>query len=136
MKKITLLLLACMAFAGTTLADDYNYVTIQKTDGTEQSFAANGLVLTFQGANMTARENGKSTTFSLADLNKMFFSDTATGITDVTKRADNNDGLVKVYTLSGAAVGTFTSADRALSTLKKGVYVVRQNGEAKKVAVK
>lgn len=134
MKKIIALCVGFLAFAGVTFADDYNYLTIQKTDGTEQSFTAQGLILTFQGSSMIATEGTTTATFALSDLNKMFFSAEATGIKDVTSAAVP-DTPVAIYDVSGVRLGSWKTLDEARGQLKKGVYVVRQNGETKKIAV-
>ena len=79
MKKIFLMLAFVASFV-TANAGDYKFLTVQQTNGVEQSFTASGLTITFSSGNMVFNENGTSTTVSLSGLSKMFFSDEATGI--------------------------------------------------------
>lgn len=135
MKRIITLFVGLVAFAGVALADGYNYLTVQKTDGTEQSFTAQGLVLTFEDGNMIATEGGTQATFALVDLYKMFFSNEATGISDINADA-KTDGPVAVYGVSGSSMGTYKNLDEARAQLHKGVYVVRENGKTRKIAIR
>lgn len=127
MKKI-FLMLAFVASIVTVHASDYKFLTVQKSDGAEQSFTTSGLTITFSSGNMVLNENGTSTTISLAGLSKMFFSDEASGIENIDKLLSSADNTV-VYDLQGRKVTTLT-------TLPKGVYIVKQGDRSFKITVK
>ena len=140
MKKIFLILAFVVSAVFTASADDFQFLTVQQSDGVEQSFTAAGLTITFSQGNMVLNENGTTTTISLADLSKMFFTNEATGIKNLPNESEES---LAVYDLSGRKVmdvansqlrNLSTSQLRNLSTsqLPKGVYIV--NG--KKIVVK
>lgn len=115
--------------AGTlaTQAVNYSYLTIEQQDGTKLSIAAEGLTITFSNGSLVAG----STTISLTDLSRMYFSntdETTSGITTV-KAEDLTGSNAEVYDLSGRRMPN-------TSALPKGIYVIKQNGTTKKVQVK
>ncbi len=106
---------------------DYSYLTFQTTDGTEYSVAVSGLTISFQNGYMTASDG---TSLSLSSLNKMYFS-TTSGIT--TLNSDANASDVMVFNSSGEQIGTYSSLYQALSSLGKGVFVIKDsNGKTQK----
>lgn len=113
----------------TAHAEGYDYLLVQKTDGTTQSFTALGLSIKFENGNMVLKESGNSTSLALTDLNKMFFSATTdpSGIDTVTENSVLN--APAVYDLSGRKIVNGTSEN---GQLPKGIYIV--NG--KKIVVK
>ena len=133
MKKFFLILAFVMSAVLTISADDnYQFLTVQQTDGVEQSFTASGLTITFSQGNMVLNENGTTTTISLADLSKMFFS-----MTSGIKQMENGKGImengeenIEVFDLQGRKLPS--GAGGRLSKLPKGIYIV--NG--KKIVVK
>lgn len=135
MKKILTLLVMMGIACTTTLADDYTYLTVKKTDGTEQSFASSGLKITFSDSNMAVTASSATATFPLADLEKMFFSATATGIVNISTASQAKAG-VEVFSLDGRSLGTFATCDEATNQLGHGVYIIKQNGRTFKQLVK
>ena len=132
MKKIFLILAFVVSAVFTASADDFQFLTVQQSDGVEQSFTATGLTITFSQGNMVLNENGTTTTISLADLSKMFFTNEATGIKNLPNESEES---LAVYDLSGRKVMDVANSQlRNLSTsqLPKGIYIV--NG--KKIVVK
>ena len=132
MKKIFLILAFVVSAVFTASADDFQFLTVQQSDGVEQSFTATGLTITFSQGNMVLNENGTTTTISLADLSKMFFTNEATGIKNLPNEGEES---LAVYDLSGRKVMDVANSQlRNLSTsqLPKGIYIV--NG--KKIVVK
>lgn len=125
MKRIVLMLALAATAALTISADNYNYLIVQKQDGTEQSFTALGLTITFANGNMMATQNGETTTLALSELNKMFFSQEPTGIKEVSTGMAEPTGSEVVYDLQGRKM-------TVNGNLPKGIYIV--NG--KKVVVK
>ena len=134
MKKIFLMLAFVASFV-TANAGDYKFLTVQQTNGAEQSFTASGLTITFSSGNMVINENGTSTTVSLSGLSKMFFSEEATGIETLDHAASATDGTV-IYDLQGRKVATTTPLNVSTSKLPKGVYIVKQGDRSFKITVK
>jgi hypothetical protein len=76
--------------------------------------------------------NGDGTqTFTLSDLSKMYFSQTA-GINDIR---DDNGQAVEVFHLSGQRVGSFIDLRSARQQLEKGIYIVKSNGQTSKISI-
>ncbi len=133
MKKFLLTLIVALASFNSIFAGDYDYLIVQKADGTKQSFTAVGLKLTFENGNLVATSGGSSATFSLADLQKMFFSSEPAGIKELT---DDANQAVVVYTASGQAVGQYQNLKEAQSRMQRGLYIVKTASGTIKVAVK
>ena len=124
MKRYMLMMALVAMTALTANAGSYDYLLVQKTDGTSQSFAALGLSITFENGNMVLKENGNSTSLSLTDLSKMFFSATA--------EPSGIDGMTENPTLNTAAVYDLSGRKVVKGQLPKGIYII--NG--KKIVVK
>lgn len=119
MKKIVLLLAIMASAALSAHAEGYPFLTVQNSDGSQQSFASSGLVITFSDGNMVVSQNGTKTTLALSDLSKMFFS-TTSGI----QQMENGELKMEntpVYDLSGRKIINQSSS---LKTLPKGIYIV------------
>ncbi|MDO4929960.1 MAG: hypothetical protein Q4E59_02380 [Bacteroidales bacterium] len=140
MKRITLLLLfALTAVLGTT-AQSLSYLTFRTADGTEQSLTAVGLKLTFSDGQLVATGNDGTTTFSLTDLSSMFFSETVTGISNVSGASATKvrivNGALKVTAPAGSTISVRTTDGRQVNKdqyLPKGMYIVRVNNQSFKV---
>jgi hypothetical protein len=127
-----------LGLAGTLMAhaDDYPYLTFLDTNGTEQSVAATGLVITFSDGQMNATDNnGKVTTISLSDLKKMYFSSTTSAIDSTETEEETKDSEVEVFTLAGNSLGKYEDIRQAKTALQKGVYVVKRSHQTLKIAV-
>ena len=98
-------------------ATDFKFLTLESTDGSKVSLAANGLTLTFSDGNLVASDG---TTIPISSLAKMYFTETS-GITTVTSSAG---GSMKVYTLSGILVGTY-SEGQSPAGLPQGIYIIK-----------
>lgn len=121
-----------MILAGTLSAQaaDYQYLTIEKTDGTATSLTAVGLNITYSDTQLTATNGTEAATFTLSEVNRMYFSntreDTATGIADTIGDIAQD---AEVYDLNGRRIPQGT-------TLRHGVYIVKQGNTTKKITVK
>ena len=119
----------------TAQAADYQYLTIEKNDGTQQSLTAVGLTISYSATAMTATNGSETTTIALSELNRMYFSNTkdATAISDISSLQQDEEATI--YDLSGRQI-----AEGRLSTVKpllrKGVYLVKQQGKTIKIQVK
>lgn len=129
MKKV-LLVLMMMTGVLTAHADSYTYLTFEKSDGTLTSVPLSSLSITISGTTLTAGDQS----FALADLTKMYFTTADVTAIDEVKAAVN--GEVEVFSMSGIAMGKYTTVQEAMSSLKTGVYIVKNNGKTVKVAVK
>ena len=119
MKKIVLLLAILASATLTAHAEGYPFLTVQHSDGSQQSFASSGLVITFNDGNMVVSQNGTKTTLALSDLSKMFFSNTS-GI----QQMENSESKMEdssVYDLQGRKIENSKSVNRKYP---KGIYIV------------
>lgn len=119
MKKIVLLLAIMASAALSAHAEGYPFLTVQHSDGSQQSFASTGLVITFNDGNMVVSQNGTKTTLALSDLSKMFFS-TTSGIQQ-TENEPATKSSEDIYDLSGRKI---INQSASLKTLPKGIYIV------------
>lgn len=138
MKKMFLaiaLTTGCMA----TQAYEYPYLTVQKADGTAVSLAVESLVITFSDGQLVAANGDGTTTLTLSELSKMLFESSPTAITtaiDGSTLSTGSDTGVEVYSTGGMFMGRFNSMEQACNQMRPGIYMMRQNGETKKIAVK
>ena len=127
MKKIVL---ASMILVGTLTAqaDDYTYLTFETTDGVKTSVDVSSLPATINLDNSTLTVGSK--TFALADLSKMYFSTQSetTGIESISNDLLTLDNNADIYDLQGHKV--------TKEQMKKGVYIVKNNGKAYKMVVR
>ena len=127
MKKIVL---ASMILVGTLTAqaDDYTYLTFETTDGVKTSVDVSSLPVTINLDNSTLTVGSK--TFALADLSKMYFSTQSetTGIESISNDLLTLDNNADIYDLQGHKV--------TKEQMKKGVYIVKNNGKAYKMVVR
>ena len=121
MKK-TIFLLTMMGGMLTAEAADYPYLTFEKADGTKTSVSTESLTISISSSVLTAG----SASFNLADLSKMYFSESdVTAIESVAEDASWDDGSCKYYDLQGREV--------APSQMKQGVYIMVQGSKVIKV---
>lgn len=127
---ITGLLLAALS----TQAADYKSLVFETASGTT-AVDLSSLVLTVENGTLVAKNSATSQTFTLTDLSKMYFSnEESTGISSV--EASDADAVVEVIDIAGREVGSFASFAEAKSTLRQGIYVVRQSSRTFKIVVK
>ncbi|MCR5435107.1 MAG: hypothetical protein K6F20_12025 [Bacteroidaceae bacterium] len=124
MKK-TILILITLVGALTAQAADYNYLTFETTDGAKVSVPVSSLSISINGTTLTAG----SQSFTLSNLNKMYFSTTGestTGIEEIT-RADI-DEATDIFNLQGHKV--------TKEQMRRGVYIVKTKNRTYKIVVK
>ena len=142
-----------MMMAGmlTAQADNFTYLTIEKTDGTAQSLTAVGLNLSYSGGNLIATNGTESATIALTEVSRMYFSNeqaATTGISTVNtntplgRRTLATSGTQEhptpntlpdgIYNLQGHRVAELSQR----STLRKGIYIIVENAQSKKIQVK
>lgn len=152
MKKIrTLFLSALLAVSTSVMADDYQYLTVSQTNG-ETSFAVSDIKkITFDATNMVLHlSNGSTETLPLANLSKMFFAGSPSAVASLGKsqsKVQFNGGMLRAELTTGERVELFNmkgekvfstnqSGNYDLSTLVKGVYIVKVGADTKKVVNK
>lgn len=133
MKKILFIMM--VVFASQLQADEYEYPYLILTtgNGAQVALGVNGLEMTFENGQLVAKNSVGSSTFTLADLASMQFSQSNSGIVDGVHSTDaaGRDGQETLYDLSGRR------AYRQGTAVRKGLYVVRKsNGETSKILVK
>ncbi|MBQ8464316.1 MAG: hypothetical protein IJ544_09420 [Prevotella sp.] len=135
MKK---LLTLTIALAGLTTAGayDYPYLTFQSADGSTTSVSVESLTITINDGQLVVRNADGSQTFTVAQLSKMFFSETAEATGISTAKTDGTSEEVEVYTVGGIAIGKFASMAQAKQTLKPGLYVVRSGNKTTKINIR
>lgn len=122
--KRNLLATAMLTIALAAQAGDYQYLNIEKTDGTQQSITAVGLTLSYSGTTLTATNGSESYTFTLSDLSRMYFSNTkqedSTTAISVATADDLNDSETEIYDLAGHRIPQNSSVRRGIYIFKKG----------------
>lgn len=134
MKKLVFTMLM-MAGILQAKAYDYPYLVFQNSEGTATFFAVESLSITINDGKLVATNADGSQTFSLSDLSKMFFSKTTeiTGINDINT---NGSQEVEVFTTGGVKLGKFESITSAKTSLKPGIYVIKNSQKTYRIAVK
>ncbi len=126
MKK-TLLMLTVAAAACSASAADYPYLVFQSTGGVEKAVAVESLTLIVSDGQLLAVNESGTQSFTLTELNKMYFSQTATGIETIDTQSLVGDEKAEIYDLSGR---------RVVRPVGRGVYVIKKNGVVRKISLK
>lgn len=141
-KTLITALLTAIAAQGTAQADDgtattgYAFLMLATTSGMKTTMAVEGLEITVNGSQIVAANNAERRTFSLSDLATMqFTNETVATAIDAATMPDDDEG-VDVFSLSGMALGHYTSIDDCRDKLTPGVYVVRQAGKTTKTQLR
>lgn len=134
MKKLVFTMLM-MAGILQAKAYDYPYLVFLNSEGTATFLAVESLSITINDGKLVATNADGSQTFSLSDLSKMFFSKTTeiTGINDINT---NGSQEVEVFTTGGVKLGKFESNTSAKTSLKPGIYVIKNSQKTYRIAVK
>ena len=117
MKK--LFIVAFLAVVATVHAEDFKYLTMGYNN-VEKSITLETIQkITFENGQVVVTTSEGSETFPLVQMQKMYFSETATGIVEIEKMRNGENEKVKgeSYDLSGRKV-------EFNSQLRKGVYIV------------
>ncbi len=132
MRKLIMSLMAvALPFAAS--ADEYAYLSFETSDGSLESVSIESLSMTFSDNRLIVENVDGRKEFSVADLGRMFFSATASGITDVKAVASADRD---VYTASGMFVGRYAAGTDLKSILKSGLYIIKDNSNTTKIMVK
>ena len=130
MKQLLIILTLCLS-AITASAGDYKFLILEGNDGTTYSMNATGLTLTFSDGNLVSSDG---IVIPLNSLVKMYFSE-ASGISTIPSTTSDNH--VTVYSIAGILAGTYNDMTTAMSSLTKGLYIIKQkDGSIIKYTVK
>ena len=132
MKRLFLMLALACTIALSAHADGNDYLTIAQNNGTLQSFKALGLKIVFADGNMKITQDNTTTTLSIADLSKMYFS--ATSGIEGTKTDANDTDICDIYDLQGRKIATLAPS-YLRTTVPPGVYIVRRGNSSVKLHV-
>jgi hypothetical protein len=154
-KRFALVLVALLLMGTTGWAEEYSYLTFQKNDASnsETSVALASLSkITFSNGSLilTNAYGTNIGSYNLSELNKMFFAAQATAIENI--QTDNTsitlqEGMLRInavpgskinlYQTSGAMVKAFSASASEcvvnMSSLPKGIYLLRVNNQVKKI---
>lgn len=147
MKKIYMVALLAMFAIGVS-AQTYSFLTVETSDGAQRSFATDQIYITFSNDNNMVISTGATTgtdnvSIPLASLNRMFFSEVATGIrntltqpSDLSALADGT--MVTIYDMTGKQILKTTKQGSNLPTngLPKGLYIIKANSMTQKMYVR
>lgn len=131
MKKLFLTLLAVIAVL-TMRADGYPYLLFKTADGTIHAMSVESLTMEISGGQLVVTNSEETQTFTITDLDKMFFYENTTGIDEIFS---TESGEVSVFTIMGIYVGKYPDANEALKTLDKGLYILKTKSNTVKIAV-
>ena len=147
----TLLAAFVLTFSSIVMADDYQYLTVTQSDG-DTSFTVSDIQkITFDTTNMNLHlKDGSTQSLPLVNLQKMFFTGTASGIASLgstNSKIHFEGGVLRADMAAGESLTIFNmkgepamSANKSgiydLGTLVKGVYIVKVGSETKKVVNK
>ena len=133
-RKLTILLWAMLPVVAA-YADDYPYLVLRTADGNQVAMDVASLKFTFSDGQLLAVNEAGSQTFTLSSLSTMWFAQTdATGL-EAVDAAGTGNGVVEAFSLQGVRLGQFASVQAMRKALPEGVYIVKSNGQARKVTV-
>ena len=135
MKRILFLLLSMMAISSSVaIAGRYCSLKFTSNSGETYTVATNNLEILVNGENLTF--SNTDLMIPLTSLVSMEFTDYDDSPAAIDTVKFDGDGLVTVYNIDGTSLGSFDSYTDALSSLGKGVYVVKDTiGNSLKISV-
>ncbi len=131
MKKVLISAAAGLIALSSYAADNYKYLSFQRTDGTTVQVDASGAEITYADGVVTVSSSSDTFSINFAELSKMYFTSEATGVAAVEVA---NDFIIQVYSTAGVALGSFSSLQEAQSQLGSGVYVIKSGDATAKIA--
>lgn len=123
MNKITVFVAMLAMSAGAAMAQSTLQLAFQTADGATAVIDASSLSITIAGETLKATNGSDVLEFGLSTLQKMYFTSGVTGVEVAT--VDLSAAEVDVFTPGGVHVGKFSSAGCAMSSLDKGLYIMK-----------
>lgn len=131
MKKIAIVFLLLVSALAAS-AEGFSYLTFELTDGSKVSVDVSQLTLSISGNTLKAG----SQIFTLANLSKMYFSntnETTTGIENIEEQALTDLSIAEIYDLNGRRILNGSSMK---GRLPQGVYIVKTREKTYKMMVR
>lgn len=132
MKKLFLTIII-VAAGLIARADEYPYLVFQTTDGNNTTMSVESLSMTISNGQLVVTNNSETKTFTLTELNKMYFSEDFVGINEIFT---TDNGEVDVYSVMGIHIGKFDNANEAVNALNAGVYLLKTKSNTVKISVR
>ncbi|MBD5306450.1 MAG: hypothetical protein HDS14_02335 [Bacteroides sp.] len=130
MKSLKYLAFAlCFCFSSQMWALDFQWFSFKLKDASEITVAADGLVMNYSDGNLLLTSGSVNKSLPVAEIASMRFVE-ASGVEGVTVSLYES---ATYYTLGGAEVGVFASADDAKRALPSGVYIAKSVSSSFKV---
>jgi len=146
MKKLTIM---ALLFAGSlsATADDYKYLTAAYNSQEKSFELATVQKITFEDGNVVITTSNGTTTLPQDEMEKMYFSATATAIKSMATESENlkmsngmlkanGKGMLHIYNSAGQLVQMANiegETNISLKSLSKGVYIVNLGKQTIKV---
>ena len=128
-----LFLWLALGFAMMAHAASYSYLEFTSTSGTKTAFAVTNLTISVNGTDLQVSNDNGTVNFVLTDLASMqFTASTTTALENIL----DGDQPVRVYSVTGASMGTYPSIIEATQTLKAGSYVISNGTHTQSIIVK
>ncbi len=109
-------------------AYDYPYLAFQTADGSVKTVSVESLSISFSDGKLVVTNGDGTSTFTLTDLTKMYFSteNTSTGIEKT--EGQETEQVSEVYDLQGRKI--------PVSDMRHGIYLIKTKKGTQKVYVK
>lgn len=124
-----------MAMAGgllTASAQDYQYMILQRKDGSTLAVRSSGLSMTVSGGSLIVKSGEETKSIDISTLRSMKFAADLSGVAVIS--ADGSD--VEAFTTSGLSIGRYKSADEAMKGISTpGIYILKGSGSTIKVLI-
>ena len=133
MKKILLTVLLTAGLLPAR-AGEYGYMVFTNTSAVTTALTVTNLSATVSGSTLVVTNDEGTVNFTLTELASMQFS--ATDSVTALENVLNGDQPVQVYSISGTAIGTFSSMLQATQQLGAGEYVISNGKNAQKIVVR
>ena len=132
-KFIMMVMLVCAAMVQ---AGEYAYLVFTNTDGTKTALSVSDLTMTVNGTQLEITNENGSVNFMLADLAAMQFSVDGESLPEGIENVLNADEPVRVFTITGTAIGEFGNLVQAAQQLGAGAYVISNGKNAQTIIVR
>jgi len=119
----------------TAQAADYPYLVFTNTSGTSTVLSVSNLTMSVSGSELQVTNAEGNTSFVLTDLANMQFSVDGSAVSAIGHVLDGGQP-VRVYSMTGVALGTFGSLAEGVEMLSAGAYVVKQGKNTQTIVVK
>ena len=118
------IILALLAISTSAFAEDFKYLTLSASSAVKSIELQTIQKITFENGTVAVTTSESNVSLPLAEMQKMFFSSSATGIGEIETMRDVENEIMKgeIYDLSG----------RRVSNPQKGVYIIK----GRKVVIK